>query len=212
MLRLRYRPSPAMVVACVALAIALGGTSYAAINLPANSVGTKQIKNNAVISSKVKNRSLSAVDFKSGQLPRGRVGPAGPAGQPGPTGSPGAAGPAGPGARWAIVKPGGYIESQSGGIWSGRGPEGSYIVNFGTNVSRQLILTSSSFVNDRDVDGWPYARGGILAGSCVDLSTVCTSYGVANLENSVAVFTFAPDNTTLESHAFYVAAIPPIGK
>ena len=36
----RYVPSPAMVVACLALTVALAGTSYAAIKLPANSVGT----------------------------------------------------------------------------------------------------------------------------------------------------------------------------
>jgi hypothetical protein len=39
-----YRPSPAMVVACMALLISLGGVSYAAIKLPANSVGTKQLE------------------------------------------------------------------------------------------------------------------------------------------------------------------------
>jgi hypothetical protein len=37
-----------MVVACIALAVALGGTSYAAIKLPRNSVGHAQMRNNAV--------------------------------------------------------------------------------------------------------------------------------------------------------------------
>ena len=58
------RPSPAMVIACLALVVALSGTSYANIlNVPVNSVGTVNLKANAVISSKVKNRSLLAVDF-----------------------------------------------------------------------------------------------------------------------------------------------------
>jgi hypothetical protein len=39
----RIRFSPAMVIACLALAISLGGVSYAAARLPANSVGSKQI-------------------------------------------------------------------------------------------------------------------------------------------------------------------------
>ena len=39
---LRHRPSPAMVVSLLALTVALGGTGYAAIVLPANSVGTTQ--------------------------------------------------------------------------------------------------------------------------------------------------------------------------
>jgi len=86
---LPHRPSPAMVIACVALAIALGGTSYAAIRLPANSVGTKQLKRNAVNSAKVKNFSLLRADFKRGQLPAGPRGPQGIPGTPGATGAKG---------------------------------------------------------------------------------------------------------------------------
>ena len=58
-----------------------------------NSVGTKQLKKNAVVSSKVKNHSLLRTDFKPGQLPtgppgqQGNTGPPGPAGPPGPTAS-----------------------------------------------------------------------------------------------------------------------------
>jgi hypothetical protein len=44
----RICPSPAMAVACLALIVALGGTSYAALKLPAKSVGTKQLKPKAV--------------------------------------------------------------------------------------------------------------------------------------------------------------------
>ena len=86
------RPSPAALMAFLALLIALGGTSYAAITLPANSVGTKQLKKNAVTSKKVKNRSLKAVDFASGQLPQGPKGDAGargPQGVQGEKGDPG---------------------------------------------------------------------------------------------------------------------------
>jgi hypothetical protein len=78
--KLRF-PSPAMVVACIALLIALAGTSYAAIRLPANSVGAKQLKKGAVISAKVRDHSLLALDFKPDQLPRG---PQGFKGDPGP--------------------------------------------------------------------------------------------------------------------------------
>jgi hypothetical protein len=100
------RPSPAMVVACIALLVALTGTSFAAVGaLAPNSVGTLQlkpnavtntkIKNNAVNSSKVANRSLLRSDFAPGQLPAGPTGPQGPAGPAGPAGAAGAAGPAG---------------------------------------------------------------------------------------------------------------------
>src|ERR1022692_4416975 len=63
----KLRVSPAMVVACLALLIGLGGTGYAALSLPANSVGTAQLKANAVTSLKVKNGSLLKADFKAGQ-------------------------------------------------------------------------------------------------------------------------------------------------
>jgi hypothetical protein len=59
-------------------------------------VGTKQLKKNAVISSKVKNGSLLRADFKSGQIPAGPRGPAGPAGPTGPAGVAGTPGQQGP--------------------------------------------------------------------------------------------------------------------
>jgi len=86
-------PAPSTVLAGLALLVALGGTGYAATVLPSGSVGTAQLKDNAVVSSKVKNGSLLARDFAAGQL---RAGPAGPAGAQGPQGAAGPAGPAGP--------------------------------------------------------------------------------------------------------------------
>src|SRR5262245_6868265 len=58
-------PSPAMVVACIALAVALGGTSYAAIKLPRNSVGTKQLRNNAVSTAKLQKNAVVATKLSS---------------------------------------------------------------------------------------------------------------------------------------------------
>lgn len=81
----RLRPSPATVIAMIALAVALGGTGYAAIVLPANTVGTKQLRPNAVTSGKVKDGTLLSTDFKSGQLPAGAPGTPGVAGPSGPS-------------------------------------------------------------------------------------------------------------------------------
>ena len=85
-----HRPSPAMVIACAALLIALTGTSIAAVQaVPKNSVGSAQLKNNAVTAAKiasnavtsakiasnavtnakVANGTLTAADFASGVLP-----------------------------------------------------------------------------------------------------------------------------------------------
>lgn len=79
--------SYANLTATVALVIALGGTSYAAIKLPKNSVTSTQVKD----------RSLLKKDFKAGQLPAGKTGKPGPAGPAGPAGGSGAAGGAGTG-------------------------------------------------------------------------------------------------------------------
>ena len=77
-------PSPALVVACLALAISLSGAAYAVSTaLPRNSVGTLQLKANAVNSAKVRNASLRAADFAPGQIPAGPAGPAGPPGSSG---------------------------------------------------------------------------------------------------------------------------------
>ena len=64
----RQLPSPAMIVACLALTVALGGTSYAAIKLPANSVGTKQLKERAVTGAKVKNDTLTGTQIAEATL------------------------------------------------------------------------------------------------------------------------------------------------
>ena len=108
----RLRPSPAMIIACLALLVALAGTSVAAVQaviprnsigalqLKSNSVGALELKPNSVNSSKVLNHSLLKTDFKAGQIPagpRGLPGPAGPTGPAGPAGAAGTSGVAAPG-------------------------------------------------------------------------------------------------------------------
>ena len=98
------RLSYANVMSTIGVMLALGGTSYAAIKLPSNSVGSPQIKasavgaselaSNAVTSSDVKDRSLLARDFALGQLPTGATGANGATGATG-AGPQGPIGPAG---------------------------------------------------------------------------------------------------------------------
>jgi hypothetical protein len=71
-LRVRLRrPSPALVIACIALMAALAPASYATVSqlLPQQSVGTSQLKPNAVTSNKVRDFSLRKWDFKKSDLP-----------------------------------------------------------------------------------------------------------------------------------------------
>ena len=71
----------ANVMSSIAVFLALGGTSYAVAR---NSIGNRELKNNAVTSSKVRDGSLTARDLSSSSRgPRGPQGPQGPAGLPG---------------------------------------------------------------------------------------------------------------------------------
>lgn len=63
-----FRPSPAMVVALLALSVALGGAGYAAVTLPRNSVGTPQLRNGAVSAAKLKSGAVSAAKLANGAV------------------------------------------------------------------------------------------------------------------------------------------------
>jgi hypothetical protein len=66
---LRRRPSPAMVVATIALFIAMSGTTYAVTKLPKNSVGSTQLRANAVQTSDIKDGAVTASKLANGALP-----------------------------------------------------------------------------------------------------------------------------------------------
>jgi len=204
---LRHRPSPAIVVACMALLIALGGVSYAATALPRNSVGTAQLKNNAVTSGKVKNHSLLRADFKNGQVPRGPAGPAGPTGAngaQGPKGPTGATGPAGTAnIRWALVTANATILDKSDAnisITSHTNGQGIYILNFGSPVDTKLILASSAQAGN---DGGP--RGPVSAGPCGGTPEGSTC-NPGNDTSHLRVLTFNAGDVPGD-RSFYVAVI-----
>lgn len=56
----RWRPSAAMVVACISLFVALGGVGYAAAT-----INGKSIKNGTITPAKIKQRSLSGTQFRA---------------------------------------------------------------------------------------------------------------------------------------------------
>ncbi len=84
---LRARLSFATVVSSTAVVVALCGTAFASGVLPSRSVGTRQLKADAVTSGKVKDRSLTAADVARGQARRGANGPAGEIGRQGAAGA-----------------------------------------------------------------------------------------------------------------------------
>ena len=94
---IRSKLSFANVISCLALFIALGGTGYAAITLPRNSVGSAQLRSKSVGTSEMKSNAVTSRTIKRGSIQtsdmsataraslRGQAGPAGPAGPPGTT-------------------------------------------------------------------------------------------------------------------------------
>jgi hypothetical protein len=66
----RHRPSPAMVVACIALFVALGGTGWA---LARNSVGHRQIKTNAVRAPEVRANAIRNSELRDNAVGPGEV-------------------------------------------------------------------------------------------------------------------------------------------
>jgi hypothetical protein len=107
--------------------------------LPKNSVGTKQLKRNAVKPSKlapnavrsghVLNGSLLAADFKSGQLPQG---PQGPKGDPGT-----------PATRlWAYVSATGTLRGGGGVVASSRQSTGTFNVTFNQSIANCAATAS----------------------------------------------------------------------
>lgn len=61
------KPSPAMIIACMALFVALSGSALAA-GLAKNSVTSKQVKNSSLTGSDIKNNSLTGADIKESKL------------------------------------------------------------------------------------------------------------------------------------------------
>jgi hypothetical protein len=123
---LSHRPRHAVAVAYLALFVALGGTSYAALtitgkNVKNGSLTGADIKDASLRTADVKNGSLLGQDFKQGQLP---AGPRGLTGQTGATGRPGQ--PGKPGSPAASVMTSHWLNNTIGGSYGpvmGIGPD-----------------------------------------------------------------------------------------
>lgn len=125
--RIKDRMTYANVTASLALFIALGGSSYAALTLPRDSVGSNQIRARAVRSSELRDGSVTLKDINRGA----RLALHGAAGKTGATGPPGAAA-----TRYfaAVSAAGAFVrgDATNGGR---AGAIGSYVVGFSGSTS-----------------------------------------------------------------------------
>jgi hypothetical protein len=181
------RPSPALVVASLALLLSLGGSAYAAVALAPGSVGTRQLKDSAVTNGKlagdsvtadkVKPYSLLRQDFAPGQLPAGPKGPAGtqgPAGATGPQGPAGKTGPQGPAGATGAQGPAGATGAQ--------GPAGVSGYQVITSTSPTTATSQKAVAADCPA-GENVLGGGVLSGT-VSTDTLATQQSYPDNDNT----------------------------
>lgn len=72
------RPSPALVISCIALTVACTGTAVAATIIKSS----KQIKNGVILSADIKNGSIQGADIKNGTITANKLKTPAPAGGP----------------------------------------------------------------------------------------------------------------------------------
>jgi hypothetical protein len=145
-------------MATIGVFLALGGASYAAITLPKNSVGSKQIKDGAINSADIKNHSIKAGDFKGG-LPKG---PEGPKGDRGPAAA----------KHWAQIGGGASpaVNNSSGGVTVSRNATNlATTVTFPDDVSKCAVTLTLR-------GGLPGRTARILSSSAGSSISVFTSF------------------------------------
>jgi hypothetical protein len=186
-----------MVVASIALFVAVGGISWAAATigtsdiknnavtakkLHKNAVTTKKIKNNAVSSAKLQDNAVSSAKIQDGAVSR--------ADQSSDQRT-----------LWAAVQSNGTIADQSGGISVTALGSGSYVIDFGEDVSGRALMAAG--VKARNIADVNLCNGGAGVGSD------CSPFA-PNDNQHVGVNTALAATTpaTFTDLPFYVAALP----
>src|SRR3954451_16389482 len=187
--RFLRRPSPAMVVAILALCMAVGGTSFAAVKLSKNAVKTKNIKNGAVTGSKIAANAVTEGKIADSAVTESKIA----------SGAVSAGKLAGSAkSSWVETDLGSNstIENQSGGVTvTFTGTMGQSVVNFGTYISKRGISVTPN-LNLGSVSA-EFAR--------------CTRVGCGaqtDSPNAILVVTFVSDSGAAVNSGFSAVALP----
>jgi hypothetical protein len=196
MKRIQKRLTFANVISCLALFVALGGASYAATQLPKNSVGSKQLKSNAVTTAKIKKGAVTGAKIKTSSL--GTVPTATNASQLGGVAASGYQ----KSAMWALVEANGTILAQSGGISvQASTGSGGYWLHFPGQVAGKGISVTPW-------EGWEPADPGTEASACGGASvpgSVTCSQGTNTVNDA---FVGTQESGVYKKMAFYVIVLP----
>lgn len=166
---LRGKLTYANVISTLCLFMLLGGGAYAAkTQLAKNSVGTKQIRNNAITGKKIKKGTIDA----------GKLTPAAVATLKGATGEAGAVGPEGPiglsnSGAFATVEPKfpeqpAFVGSHPGfeGVNRPEGSDGVYCLTPSAGVSMEHPLAAPDWANSGAVGAFVEPLSGGVVSSC----------------------------------------------
>ena len=197
-----HRPSPALLIAILALAVAASGDAVAdGVSAAAKLITGKQVKNETLTSADVKNGSLTLADLKRGERAK-LAGPAGPAGERGApglqglSGSTGAAGAKGdacaPGTAraYALVSELGALSRAKNIAGVEHAGEGVYCVRLDPSID------ASSAVATVSADFSKVTFGAVVG---IDSTGTAAGTGCVGVPNSIVVVTtqlFLPDVPT----------------
>jgi Collagen triple helix repeat (20 copies) len=188
--RLRL-PSPALLLAFVALCLALSGTAMAAHAL----ITGKDVKDGSITSADIQNGSLTAKDFKKAQIPAGAKGDKGDTGAAGATGAPGATGAAGAsgaaGAAGAAGRDGTSALPVDRGAVAVAGLGSGPLESFTQTISATSGPASAGFDLTRKVDK---LSAGLVRDTTlgVHIQTVTVTVNRAGTSTPQAVYVLAP--------------------
>ncbi len=162
----RSKLTYANVIATVALFVALGGTSYAALTLPKNSVGSKQIRTRAVGSSELRSGAVRSRHIRDRAISLRDISTAARTALRGATGPQGIQGPAGPSAaayRAAVNSAGERLSGNSSGVVHVGGTN-EYRVSFDRDMTGCVYTaTLASLVTGPTLEQAPAGRVTVAA-------------------------------------------------
>jgi hypothetical protein len=201
---LRRKPSAPLAISIAALVFAMSGTAIAASNLVR---GDSLIRKHSLSGNRLRNHTLTGNQInlaKLGTVPSAQRAVSATHATSADTAL--SAGDAttlgGKSVRWLLANPSGTIVSQSGGFSISRsGGPGYYLVDAGSAVSGHAVIISSGVANDLGFRGSPAGGPCGTGPDSFDCSALAPG---ANDGHHIVVITFAPSNTAVQDHSFYL--------
>ena len=185
------RPSPSLIVSSLALVVATGGTSYAAVKIGSadikdGTIRSVDVKNDNLKSQDIKNGSLKAKDIRQGHISKEAT-------------------------RWALVNEAGQIEAQSGGFtvasaYAAPAP-GNVYIDANEDLSDNAVVATIAIQNQTAT---PNFAGEISATRCAIPGVVACAPTGTNTNEFLAVSPRNSDGsvtTDANRKRFYVVVV-----